>query len=91
MPYSAGSPEPLDSRVYRPRLIGYLSSSESMMNGSRKLFQLPTNWSMKIVTMPGSIMGSPIEVKIRNSLAPSMRADSIVASGTDASAYTRAR
>ena len=72
-------------------MIGYLLWSDSMMNGSRKLFQMPTNCSMKTVTMPGSIIGTPMLVKIRASLAPSSRAASMVSTGTAAGANTRQR
>ena len=44
------------------------------MNGSRKLFQIATNWNRNTVTSPGSIIGSAIRPKIRHSPAPSMRA-----------------
>ena len=52
------------------------------MKGSKKLFQMPTNCSMKTVTMPGTIIGVAIALKIRRSLAPSRRAASIVSVGT---------
>ena len=62
---------------------GNLVSSLSMMNGRRKLFQMPMNCSMKTVTSPGTIIGMAIERKMRNSLAPSIRAASMVSSGTE--------
>ncbi|MNO06219.1 hypothetical protein D3C81_2279170 [compost metagenome] len=56
------------------------------MYGSMKLFQMATNWNRKTVTRPGIIIGVAMRVKMRHSLAPSVRAASTTSSGTEAAA-----
>ena len=50
-----------------------------------------TNWNRKIVTSAGLIMRTAIVAKMRRSPAPSMRAASMISSGTLALAWMRAR
>ena len=82
--YRAGAVEPRFSSVYRPTVSGNLFSSLSMMNGSRKLFHTATNWNRKIVTSPGTIIGTAIRANSRPSRQPSTLADSSTSSGTAA-------
>ena len=79
--YSAGCCAPWLSIVYSPIVSGNVSPSESMMYGSRKLFQIATNCSRKTVTSPGTIIGSAIERNSRSSPAPSIRPASSVSVG----------
>ena len=55
-----------------------------------KSFQVPRSVNTPSVTMIGFSTGTTIERKMRNSLAPSMRAASSRSSGID-SAYCRTR
>ena len=69
----------------------YKSAVETIINGSRKLFQVATNRNRKIVTMAGARMRSTMVKKILASPAPSMRAASSSSFGTEVCAYTRPR
>ena len=62
-----------------------------MTSGRKKLFQMPTKVKSPMVTRAGFITGAATRVNSRNSLAPSIRAASMIASGTAAAAYTRDR
>jgi hypothetical protein len=80
--YRAGWLAPWLSIVKRPTVIGNRLSSEIMMYGSRKLFQIATNCRSSSVTMPGIIGGSPTFQASRYSPAPSMRPASSMSSET---------
>ena len=54
---------------------------ESITSGSRKLFQIATNWNRNMVTSAGDMIRSATVRKILNSLAPSIRPASISSSG----------
>ena len=55
------------------------------------MFQIVTNWKRKIVTIAGVIILVAMDPKIRRSPAPSIRAASMISSGTEALAWMRAR
>src|SRR5699024_3272850 len=76
---------------YRPRVTGLMDSLETIINGSRKLFQVATKMNRKIVTIAGASRRSTMVKKMRASPAPSMRAASISSVGTEVCAYTRPR
>ena len=62
-----------------------------VISGRKKLFQVATKMNRKMVTIAGASSRSTMVKKIRISLAPSMRAESMISLGTEESAYTRPR
>ena len=79
------------NQLYRPTASVHLSAPRSIVSGTKKLFQLLTNRSTKIVAAPVRIIGSTTWKKVRISDAPSSRAASSSSSGTVPSTYTFAR
>ena len=64
-----------------------MSSAELMViSGRKKLFQVATKMNRKMVTIAGASSRSTMVKKMRISLAPSMRAESIISLGTEESA-----
>ena len=64
-----------------------LSSAELMViSGRKKLFQVATKMNRKMVTIAGASSRSTMVKKMRISLAPSMRAESMISLGTEESA-----
>ena len=71
-----------ETMPYRPKVTGFKVSEETIINGSRKLFQVATNRNRKIVTIAGARILNTMVKKMRASLAPSIRAASSSDFGT---------
>jgi hypothetical protein len=64
----------------RPTASGMLFLSRNTMSGQSRLFQYSSAKRMNMVARPGRRLGSAMLQKMRYSLAPSTRAESIISS-----------
>ena len=67
-------------------MTGLSSAELIVISGRKKLFQVATKMNRKMVTIAGASSRSTMVKKIRISLAPSMRAESMISLGTEESA-----